>query len=444
MDINTEVTQKPTADSAIWTDRISNTTWLAIGVVLLVNSVLRGIRAPGRWAYTEMLFNYDFGFSKRGLVGAIISALHWPVLYHYSTCFWYSVIVFGINLILLTALLRRLLSVYDTATRLASLVFASSLAVVVLAHTIGYGDQVALLITLLALRIRNYYWLTLFSILFVPISILAHETNFVIFFPVILLRFLVELGRPIEPRKLAALCAVLICTAGAILLAGYTHTSQLDGGAMYKALQAKADYPLRKDEFYMITSTFGENIKGLVAAWHTDEFIHFFASCLIVTLPATVYLMYMFVAGTTGLKHSALLRLAGIAACVAPLSLGLVGGDLNRWTTLATTTSFLSFSIVRLQGDPAATYPITHPSKVTIPIFLIILNLGSSMPLFDGYIVQSFPYEEHVQDVVDMVTGRAPFPPPPEQCVESGCMVVIDGFASRSAVSIKQPASSRQ
>ena len=52
-------------------------------MVVFVNSILRGIRTPGRWAATHLLFNYDYGFTKRALLGSLVGVLHLPSLYHY-------------------------------------------------------------------------------------------------------------------------------------------------------------------------------------------------------------------------------------------------------------------------------------------------------------------------------------------------------------------------
>ena len=47
-------------------------------------SILRGIRFPNIWSYSHFLFNYDFGFTKRGLIGEIISQVNNPYLISYE------------------------------------------------------------------------------------------------------------------------------------------------------------------------------------------------------------------------------------------------------------------------------------------------------------------------------------------------------------------------
>jgi hypothetical protein len=38
-----------------------------------------------------------------------------------------------------------------------------------------------------------------------------------------------------------------------------------------------------------------------------------------------------------------------------------------------------------------------------LPAILVAMNLGSSIALFDGYIVQNLPYEEHIDDVMQIL-----------------------------------------
>ena len=424
----------PGTPASLRLERLSERAWLIAGVVLLANSILRGIRAPGRWAYTELLFNYDFGFSKRALQGAILSIIGTPSLYHYSFCFWYDLTILFINVGLLTALLRDLCNVGESMPRLVALVFSSSLAVVVLAHTIGYGDQIALLVTLLTLRTREFYARSMLVALLFPACLLIHETEFVLFFPVILFRFLVDIGDGRDRAKLISLCTIIVCALATLVSLTYSKMSVTDAAQMYHAIQSKADYPLREDELFMITSTFGDNLRVQLKVWRDPDAIRFFLYCFVVTFPTTLYLLRETLTTLSATRARRFLRLAAVAASLSPLSMYAIGVDANRWTTLATTTSFLVFSIVVLHSKVSQSTPA---SPLVVPAFLIAMNLGSTIELFDGYVVQNFPYEEHLDDLSKVISGSAPFPPRPELCVESGCVTVFDWPHPVSAVAKK-------
>lgn len=52
----------------IWMPK-GRSAWLYLVMFVFVLCLLRGVRFPNLWGYTHFLFNYDFGFSKRALVG---------------------------------------------------------------------------------------------------------------------------------------------------------------------------------------------------------------------------------------------------------------------------------------------------------------------------------------------------------------------------------------
>lgn len=117
---------------------------LVAALGLILNSILRGIRSPGRFTYTNLLFNYDFGFSRRGLLGAIISTVHVPYFYSYEFFFWLSVAIFAAEVALLVELLLRLSSLGNGSAQLRVLVFSSSLGAAWLAHSMGYLEHLGL------------------------------------------------------------------------------------------------------------------------------------------------------------------------------------------------------------------------------------------------------------------------------------------------------------
>jgi hypothetical protein len=407
-------------------------------VILLANSILRGIRAPGIYACTEILQNYDFGFTKRGFIGEIISVLNVPWLYHYGFCFWLSVILLSINIMLLIDLVGNLCAIPDAGPRVGALVFASSLAVVVLAHTIGYGEQIALAVTLLSLRIQGFFARSLFTAILFPVCILIHETSLAIFFPVILFRFLIDIEALSERAKVLALSVVIACVLVALVSVSHAHLDQARAAVLYQELQARADYPLRKYNVRAITTTYWDIMMvNLGVFWRQQAFRGLILESLAVTLPTTLYFVTRSVKALSLRRR--LVRWVAIIASLAPLSLHFVAWDTQRWATLATTTSFLVFAIVELDRRQVLSGSRDISERpLTLPVLLVAMNMGSTIPLFDGYIVQSFPYQEHIHDIAMMLRGEAPFPPPPALCEESGCVTTVTLLTgSRSAVAWK-------
>lgn len=415
----------PSMDQATpqWSERV----WMTLIGVLLLNSVLRGIRAPSTWAYTQLLLDYDFGFSKRALQGAILAAFDHPALYGYDFAFWYMTIVFTANTLLLWLIMRRLCATGDMSARSIALVFASSLAIVVLAHTMGYGDQPALLVTLLALATRNFYLRCLLVATLFTACLLIHETEFVIFFPVIVFSFLLDLGETekLRRRKSLALCLVCGCVLATLLVVGNTHTSEATASAMFQAMQAKTQYPLREDLMVMLTTTFRDFIGEMLDFYASALWQRFALLSWLVTLPTTAYLVRETWLTMSRSGYSMILRSAAVGASLAPLAMHAIGFDSNRWTTLATITSFLVYALVRLTTHASNTMTSTSQNSL-LPAALIAMNLGSSIPLFDGYAVRYFPFEELEHDLAEVIAGNQTFPPAPkryfEQCAV--CMTV--------------------
>lgn len=396
-----------------WSQRV----WLALIGVLLLNSVLRGIRPPNMWAYTQFLLNYDFGFAKRSLQGAVIGAFNIPGLHTYTFAFWYMMVVFTANVLLLLWVMRRLCATEDLTARLISAVFASSLAVVALAHFVGYGDQPTLLVVLLATAIRNFYHRCIFVAALFPLCLLIQETEFVIFFPIIAFRFMIDLRVTVTEQRprLAALCLVLVCVLAALLAVGNTHMSVASATAMLQSIQSNADYPLRQDQTEPLTKTFTDFV-GIMVHTYGEPFMRrfLFLSC-IVTLPSMAYLMCQTWSLMTRNGYSILLRAVAMGASMAPLTLIVIAGDVNRFAAFAVLTSFIGYATVRLHGGVAkAGVPISR-NDLLLPLGLMAMNLSSSIPLFDGYVVRSFPYEELLHDLGNTLL-KEPFPPLPEQC----------------------------
>lgn len=419
-----------------WSERV----WMTLIGVLLLNSVLRGITPPNRWAYTQYLANYDFGFAKRSLQGAVVSALDIPALYTYSFAFWYMMSVFTANALLLLWIMRRLCATGDLNARLNTLVFASSLAVVVLAHIVGYGDEIGLLVTLLALLVRDFHHRCLLVAVLFPIAMLVQETEFVMLFPVVVFRFLVDIGdvRSAQRTKLIALGVVLAGVFGTLLVLLNTHLSEASATAMYQSIQSRSPYPLREYQV-MMTSTLADNVRMVMHAYSFPWMRLYILLCWVATLPSAAYFMRQTWLHMTYRGQSLILRGAAMAASVAPLSMHLIAVDGNRFAAFTAITSFLVYATVKLQQQVADTTPVSSSASrinLLVPPILIAVNLSSSMPLFPGYVVRNFPYEELLLGLGSVLAAEEPFHPQPEQCFTVGdqCLYIYSG-EPQSAVS---------
>lgn len=400
-------------DSSRWS---SPNTVLVLCVALILNSVLRGIRTPGGWAATSLLINYDFGFSRRGLLGAIISWFHTPALYTYTFNFWFAVTIFVANISLLLRLLTRVYNIGPSDSKFEALVFSSSFAIVYLAHCIGYSEQVPLLFTLVILQVSNFYRRAALVTALFPACLLIHETALPMFFPVILFRFLADLTGSVPGKRVFIIGALAIIMSILGLTIGTYHLSKPVALDMYHLLQSKADFPLRPDQFVWLMRSARDSLRWSFGFYRNDDAQKLLFDSLIVTVPSAVYLLLCAVRRLRARAYHPLTCWVAIGAGMSPLFLDIIGaGDTARYSSMAITVSFLVFASTTLYFRPDTTERRVNAQSLSLaPTMLVLLNLGSTVWFFDNYIVQSFPYQQHIDDLAQIFLGRAPFPPRPD------------------------------
>ena len=121
--------------------------WYASILAILFLNILRGIRFPNMWSYTHFLFNYKFGFTRRGLIGEAVSRLDNPYLISYDFFVLFSLIIFCINMLLISVIIREFVYSQNLLLIGCSIIFSSSLGIVFLSHSVGYFDHIGLLAT---------------------------------------------------------------------------------------------------------------------------------------------------------------------------------------------------------------------------------------------------------------------------------------------------------
>jgi hypothetical protein len=101
----------------------------------LVNGILAGLRWPMLWGPTHLLFDYHFGFGKRGLVGAVLQLAVEPP-YHYLSLAMLGFVVFALWLMLLASVAWRPVRA-DTGVAAAMVLFLLSAGFACLVDDMG-------------------------------------------------------------------------------------------------------------------------------------------------------------------------------------------------------------------------------------------------------------------------------------------------------------------
>lgn len=386
--------------------------WRFVAIAILLLSALRGLRLPNIWSYSHFLFNYDLGFVKRGIVGEFAARAGEPLYLSYNFFVLFSFTILCINLVLLG---RLLLGLVDSRVPLligCALVYASSIAIGLLAHTVGYFDQIGLLVTLIALLIHGFYKRMLFLGFVLPLAILVHEAIFLMFFPVILLSLWLEMDRPLARTQVLALTIFTIALLGLVWIVGGQTLDPKAALQLYERTQATVEIPLREDAFHVLGRGLSDNVQIMATRWLEGRRYLQLAASWAVSLPSAGVLLGVAVVGLRRTRAGASTVFLAILAGLAPLALHLLGWDMHRWNGLVVTCSLLTLYVVtsRLQSQELLTIPATvYP----LLVFLIFLNGISTIPLFDGYEIQQFPFVEQQKILLDSLrTGELPLNPP--------------------------------
>jgi hypothetical protein len=388
-----------------------NRFWRYVIFSILFITILRGIRFPNLWSYSHFLFNYDFGFIKRGFIGTIISQLNNHYLFSYDFFFIFSLSIFIINIILLSLFIKDFIDRQSPLFIGVSLVFVSSLAIVFLSHTVGYFEQIGLLFALITLKLKGFYKKIFFLLFSMPIALLIHESILIIFYPVIFMSLLFNIetiGGTRKKLKLIAFTALLVLLV--FIIANHTLVGA-EANEMNVRLQAKTEQPLRQDAFNVLLRDSDDNFHIMKSLWFNKTRLSVLISSFLVTAPTFLFFIYLTVVILKKAKVELYLILLCVLASISPLLMHFEGWDMHRWNTLSITTSFLMLLIVyslnrkHTAAIPGYVYPII--------IFLIFLNGISSIPLFDGYSVKQFPFSEHLTYIINLIKGKELFPSVP-------------------------------
>lgn len=366
--------------------------WNLVVFGILFLSILRGIRFPNMWSYTHFLFDYSFGFVKRGLIGEIISQFNFSSLMSYDSFLIFSTAIFLTNIFLIGLLLREFINSKNPVFIGSSLLFCSSLAVVFLSNSIGYFDHIGLLVTLIALKLCGFYKKFIFLLISMPFVLLIHEATLIIFFPVIFMSLLFALekeGYTVNKiLMLGSFSAVVLILA---LFIGNQTLTEPEVRQMYDSLQANLQHPLRQDAFSVLHRDAKDNLSIMQHLWSSNRRLIDLAYSFLVTAPVFMLFIYFSASILKKMKIKYYLIVLAVLASLSPLILHFFAWDMHRWNTLAVTTSFLMLFVVYTsssKGQPkAAPRYIYH-----IFVFLLFLNAISSIPLFEGYQVKQFPF----------------------------------------------------
>jgi hypothetical protein len=372
----------------------------------ILYGILSGFRLPGRWATTNLVLDYHFGFTKRGAFGELLEWLKTPP-YPYS---FLAAVAYGIFLVSLGLLIYLFCKGREHTGR-STLLFAgffTSVGFVFLVHEVGYLDHIGLLIAVICLLSGAGSAGICMRLALCAFGILVHEAFMLMFLPVILAdTWLVT--RSSGPR--ASMLRVLTVAIPCVLLGAHMghYRSQTPPSTQVAYYNGKlSDSQVREDAIEPMRLSLRDNLQLMAYYFHEAKYLRTFVATVLVVAPLTAFYLWIVNSILIDAGVRILGRLSFVAASLAPLALNIVAWDEVRFITLVQVTSFLMvLSVTRRMGWRTIAGPGYRELGV-LAAAVIALSLGSEVTLFDGYVMQKFPFTNDLRSFVKAVGGTAP------------------------------------
>jgi hypothetical protein len=407
-------------------------------------SMLKGLRMPNLWSATHMTFNYSQGFIRRGLFGQVLR-LSAPLVgadrvYRYNLLALLAVILFVLAVVAMIRLVRRTLDTDGGDLTLAAMtvVFAASPGVVFLVHEIGYLDYIGLVVVPVfigwAARTRSlwapFYVATAISV----VLALVHESMIIMFAPTLWLVLVAHIVTQARARALsrrtvallfahaAAAAAVALIASSAVGTLGTKSPAQIH--LLQASIQRLANFPLRGDGFEALYRPVRENLMNLMPLhWRYAINQRYLITGLVVSFPGlavlSTYALRLIARLALPRAIRALLTTLFLVATLCPLALNLVGWDSARWNAICFAAAFSCIAALRLFFcAPGGAVGVQRPRlddrwMLVLAAGAIVFALASNYYgfLFDGYVVQWFPFDSQLQSLVELFRGGFTFVP---------------------------------
>jgi hypothetical protein len=366
----------------------------------IVYALLSGFRLPSRWATTNLILDYHFGFTKRGLFGELLDFLRAPP-YPYS---FLAAVAYSIFLIALSLLLYLFWKGREVSGR-STLIFAgffTSVGFVFLVHEVGYLDHIGLLIAAICLLTGSSSAGICVRLALCALGILVHEAFMLMFLPVVLADTWLASRSMLRVLTVAVPCVFL----GAHLGHYKAETPQSAEVAYYNG--KLSDSQITEDAIEPLRLGLSENLKVMAYYYHEAKYLRIFVAPIGVVAPLTIFFLWIVnsILIDAGIRLPS--RLIFMAAGLSPFALNLVAWDEVRFITLVQVTSFLLvLSVTRRLGWRTLASPRLRELTV-LAVAVIALSLCSEVTLFDGYVMQKFPFTNDLRSLVKALSDSGP------------------------------------
>lgn len=275
------------------------------------------------YLYTSWLFNYDYGFMRRALIGELISLLGFS--YDYKVIRFISLIIYIVLFFVFSVFLVKSLKkvkvdgLYLYVGCILSFSFFTSQWLLELGRFDQIVQILSLIVLYVSLKINNYIFSFLCVFVVIVLSALIHEASLIIFIPTLILIFYLKsknIYLTILLSSFLLLAVLLMLIFGKISIPQANHIVELH----------QAD---KKFNLYAVRTTtlsFRDNfLSSYYSFFDNKTYIPLILSFIFI------YPVFSF------LKHCYYknIKLYVLIPTLTPLALALIAFDYYRWVALA-------------------------------------------------------------------------------------------------------------
>ncbi len=357
--------------------------FLVVVATLLV-TLARSLREPNQFSMAHWLFDYRFGFMKRGLVGSlcsIASEITGQPMTPGVILVLSSLLMTLFALALLLLLWKSMTRLPDTPSRwLTALVFASCPFVVQSGHLMGYFDNLIYLLAIAAIALV-LSGRPLAGAAASAVAMLVHENYLLVGLPMVALASFLRCRDGAPPARWLRHAAGLVLPVAVFAV--------INIALLHDRLELRQHLLTRMAGFEFL-GKMGEN----AAYWHTNSFGYYWdlgighfrerlftPSSISAALPSLLTLL-LFMHATFRLRPFGLESLAVILTVLAPLALLTMAWDGPRVSAFPLGGALLALWILS-RTRPSADAGL---QVLLIAIPALLVNIFSRAPLMDDQV----------------------------------------------------------
>ncbi|MCO4823892.1 MAG: hypothetical protein KC451_03455 [Amylibacter sp.] len=351
----------------------ASTLWLKrLVIVIFALAILQNLLPPNGFSGTVLIFDYEFGLMRRGLVGEVAN-FYWGAQASRSEVLTVSVLMslFGL-LCLLGLCISRLF--HTQTTLLLALLLVSSFAFKAIVGFTGYMDMILIgFVCLAALSDPNRIFGILIRALAIFVGMFCHEIMLAYFAVFLCVDLWVRRGYRITVSEISLASTPLLAgLAGFAVLSIFGINAAENAPVIVEYINQKADFTADGEATNVIGRSIGDNF----ALMTEKRFEMGYRSWVILDgMPLAVMMLWMLWVNLRLMsgRFNGLVHLVVVAAILAPQSLNLIAFDVVRFGAISVLVGFLTLMTL-IKSDDEAELRLRH--ILSLPVFIVVMMLN--------------------------------------------------------------------